>query len=216
MLKDLTGCVFGRVTVLSRAENDARGQTQWLCRCECGRESVLRSDTARAGRNRDCGCSVVAKMTGFSRHPLRSVWSGMMHRCYSPKNHSFKHYGGRGITVCERWHKLENFLADMGERPPGTSIDRIDVNGNYEPSNCRWATPLEQGRNRRKNYKLEVGGVPMTLDEAAAALGLTRSTLWSRLERGWTPEEAVKYPKLRPWSSARTRDRKSKTSPNPA
>jgi hypothetical protein len=139
----------------------------------------------------------------------------MLHRCYSPKQTSFKHYGGRGITVCERWQKLEHFIADMGERPPGTSIDRIDVDGNYEPSNCRWATSLEQGKNRRKNYKLEVGGVPMTLDEAAAALGLTHSTLWSRLERGWTPDEAASFTKLRPWSTKRTRARR-KTSTDPA
>lgn len=199
MLKDLAGCTFGRVTVISRVENDAKGQSQWLCRCECGRESVLRSDTARAGCNRKCGCSVVAVSRGFTRHPLCSVWTGMMHRCYSPNHSSFRYYGGRGITVCERWHKLENFLADMGDRPAGTSIDRIDVNGNYCPENCRWATSLEQARNRRKNYRLEVGGVEMTLYEAAATLGLTHGTLWSRLQRGWTPSEAGS-PKRQKWS----------------
>lgn len=126
----------------------------------------------------------------------------MMHRCYSLKHPSFRYYGGRGIAVCERWHRLENFIADMGERPPDTSIDRIDVNGNYEPSNCRWATPLEQGRNRRKNYKLEVAGVSMTLDEAATKLNVDYSTLWSRIQRGWSLEE-VATGKRRKWSRVR-------------
>jgi hypothetical protein len=160
---DLSGQRFGRLAVLGRAQR-AKPEAYWHCRCDCGVEVVVNGCRLRNGNTRSCGClrretaaingdhnvsHGYARM-GIRRHPLYSVWSGMRTRCRNPNNKNWKDYGGRGITVCERWDKFENFLADMGERPgPSYSIDRIDVEGNYEPGNCRWATPTEQVRNRR-------------------------------------------------------------------
>lgn len=117
-----------------------------------------------------------------------------MARCYHATNHKYHRYGGRGINVCERWHKYENFLADMGRRPEGTSLDRIDNDGNYCPENCRWATPQQQNRNGSDNRKIEFKGVVRTLPEWADIAGLSRTTLKRRLERNWDFERAITQP----------------------
>jgi hypothetical protein len=118
----------------------------------------------------------------------------MKQRCQNRNYHSWETYGGRGITVCERWQKFENFLADMGEPPKGASIDRIDNNGNYEPSNCRWATPKAQQRNRRVTRMLTFEGKKQPLAELAERFGIQRRTLVARIRTGWTVEDALTRP----------------------
>lgn len=121
-----------------------------------------------------------------------TIWSSMKDRCFNPRKKAYLDYGGRGITVCERWLEFENFLADMGDPPHGMSIDRFpDTNGNYEPGNCRWATRQEQNSNRRSCVFIEFNGKRQTIREWSRELGIHRGTIESRLERGWGAERAL-------------------------
>jgi hypothetical protein len=147
---DLIGQRFGKLLVKSWAGNDA-----WHCVCDCGRTSVVFGLNLRHGRSRSCGCNIGRNLLkhGQSYTATYAVWQQMVARCTNPKHASWDDYGGRGITVCERWRDYANFHADMGDAPKGLSIERMDNNGGYEPDNCKWATPLEQRHNSRPRRK---------------------------------------------------------------
>lgn len=199
---DLTGERFGRLMVVSATR--LKGKLAWECDCDCGNTHIVQSKYLHAGKVNSCGCirrersrsGVAAFKHGHCSHPLYNVWRGLHERCYNEKTESYRHYGGRGIKVCERWSDFKNFLKDMGERPlPTDTIDRIDNNGDYEPDNCRWADHKTQCRNRRTNHLLTCDGQTKTLAEWAEITGIGYATIKTRVDNlGWSDSAAIKTP----------------------
>ncbi len=202
---DMTGLTFGRLTVLKRVENDKQGNAMWLCQCVCGKTKKLRGGTLRQGKTKSCGCLLSEaskkRMTklctkhGMSATKLYRVYSSMRERCEKPSCPEYKNYGGRGITVCKEWkHDRNSFFewALNNGYKQGLEIDRIDVNGNYEPSNCRWVTRVENCNNKRNNIFLEYKGEKHTLSEWARLTGIRKNTIYSRYYSGKKPEEILK------------------------
>ncbi len=149
---DLTGKTFGSWTVVGKVKNESRNEWYYDCTCSCGSSRPIAGHQLKSGNT--AGCNNCRKTThGMTSSSTFRIWSGVLRRCQSPSFTGYKYYGGRGITVCDRWLKFENFLEDMGERPLGLQIDRIDNDGNYEPGNCRWVTPKENGANKGHRNK---------------------------------------------------------------
>ena len=148
---DLAGQRFGRLVVLSLTKKRSGGNTVWKCLCDCGSKTLVSANHLQSGHTKSCGCfqKEIRIKHGRYHYSEYKIWNTMIQRCENPKHVSYKYYGARGIKVCERWHKFENFYADMGPKPEGKSIDRIDNEGNYEPDNCRWSTRSEQRQNTR-------------------------------------------------------------------
>lgn len=203
---NLSGQRFGRLTALSRAPNAGLGtssKAKWNCVCDCGKTSVVHASALRGGNTKSCGCIkqengvIAGKRTrrhGKTGSKIWIVWDSMLQRCNNPNHKSYKDYGGRGVNICKRWHAFENFYADMGDVPDGLSIERNNVNGNYEPSNCRWATMLEQGLNKRNNTLITANGKTKPLAAWCRQYGISKVTLMDRIKRGWTPERAITTP----------------------
>jgi hypothetical protein len=206
--KDLTGRTFGRWTVLRRGGLKNK-HAHWWCQCSCEKQTVreVSGTHLRRGHATSCGCYIAeVTSTRLKSKPLRlrhggclggdgptyRTWLGMKNRCSKPGSPTYERYGARGISVCPRWiESFDNFLADMGIRPTGTSIERIDNDGNYEPSNCKWATRTEQSRNRRNNIKVVYRGVQLTLSEACERSGARYERIRRHMLRGETFEAAT-------------------------
>jgi hypothetical protein len=196
---------FGRLTAIHEGSRSRTGRRRWYCRCTCGRTTLVHQSALRSGNTRSCGCAVGERIGALRRthgethrganSPEYVTWTSMRHRCRNPRAHDYRHYGGRGITICERWDRFENFLADMGRKPSRAhTLERIDNDGLYSPSNCRWATIQEQACNRRSKHSLTFDGKTQSVLEWATELGMRPTTLYSRLDRGWDTARAIVAP----------------------
>lgn len=275
---DRTGQVFGNLRVIS-FHGSIKNVTHWLCRCVCGKEKAIRTNSLVDGSTKSCGCLkpnppgrksnligfrsgalVVIESAGVKRigemhkeqlwkcicdcgsvafvptgkltsnhtkscgclqyigRPIHgqtgsrehNSWASMLQRCCNPKHNRYRIYGGRGIQVCERWRKFENFLEDMGPRPEGTSLDRINNDGNYEPSNCRWATDTDQSRNRSIVKSVCIDGVDRPIAEWAEIVGIDYGTIVSRIKRGMSPVLAITTPLLKQATNRKAFDDKNR------
>lgn len=204
---DLSGLRFERLTVIGREPSNARGKAMWLVRCDCGAERIVEGVNLRNGNTKSCGCfqrDVVRRLrrrTDLDKrvvdYPEYAVWCSMIRRCTNAKDTAFHNYGARGISVCEAWlNNFATFLRDVGERPDDAlELERIDVNGHYEPGNVRWATIVEQANNRRNNVKLTYQGRTQTVAEWSRELGLKQYTIYARIRTyGWSAERALSTP----------------------
>lgn len=169
--------------------------------CECGNEKSISINDVKSGCTLSCGCYHASIMAGMSTHgmahtKIHNTWKRIVQKCTNSKNPDYKYYGGRGILMCDKWrNSFEAFYADMGDVNDGMTIDRIDNNGNYEPSNCRWATRLEQARNTRQNCNLIFNGKTRCIAAWAEEIGINRVTLSDRINKlGWTTEQALTTP----------------------
>jgi len=194
---DLTGEQFGRLRVLGREGMNKHHQLTWMCECECGNRKVVLGFCLRRGDVQSCGClhkevtASINKTHGKTRTPIYAIWRGMMQRCFDKNSHAYNRYGGRGVSVSERWQSFENFYADMGDRPAGMSLERIDNDGDYSPENVVWASSKDQANNRRSNVVLEYKGEKKTMQQWADQLGVKIGTLWMRFNRGWSVDRAM-------------------------
>lgn len=198
---DITGKKFGRLTVLRYSYSADDGQAHWECRCDCGNITTPSGSVLRRGKVKSCGClraevnSYVHRTHGKNGTAEHRIWNAMLNRCRNPKSKNYKYWGGRGIKVCKRWHKFENFLEDMGKRPsPKHSLDRIDNNQGYSKKNCRWATTFEQNNNKRSNLIIEFRGEKRSRKEWSLITGIASATIWSRWSKGWSAEEILTTP----------------------
>ncbi len=201
--KDITNKTFGEWTVIKRVENDKYGGTQWLCKCSCGTIKTVKGNNLIRGISTNCGCIRIKNLKKIktihnkSNNRLYKIWQDIKRRCYNPNRESYQYYGKRGIKMCEEWlsdfRSFYQWSINNGYTNK-LSIDRIDVNGNYEPSNCRWATSKEQNRNKRNNKFLEYNGEVHCLVDWCEILGLKYKTTLERLLAGWSTKRAFEEP----------------------
>ena len=188
-LIDMTNERFGKLVVLSRAENSKAGQAKWLCVCDCGKINIVKGQDLRNGKVKSCGCYKIEQQTkhGDCNSPLYRVWTSMKNRCNCPTNKYYKQYGGKGVSVYPQWGndflEFKNWALASGYCE-GLTIDRIDVNGNYEPSNCRWITIQEQQFNKTTNVFIKIGEDTKTLTEWCRKFNVNISTARGRMKKG--------------------------------
>ena len=197
---DIKGCKFGKLQVLGKSQYKTKfGHPLWECKCDCGNHTLVLATKLINGHTKSCGCLKKERASELNlKHNMRhnsiyNTWTNMKSRCTNPNNNSYKYYGGRGITICEEWMDASEFIkwAIESGYEDGLTIDRIDVNGNYEPSNCRWVTMCEQMNNMNSNRFLTYNGETKTVTEWSRIVGINQFTLFKRLDLGWSIEKAL-------------------------
>ena len=205
-LNDLTGQRFGRLVVVKRHETSSR-PVMWECQCDCGNKSIVAYKHLAYGETVSCGCyreelNKRPRTHGQSCKVTKGltstyvVWEGMKQRCHNPNYHDYKSYGGRGITVSEEWrNSFETFFADMGKKPKGKTLERIENDEGYSKGNCKWATKKDQACNRRNTRMITFNGKTQTMTDWAREYGLPRGVLWQRLyNMKWSIKDALERP----------------------
>lgn len=187
---EMPGKRFGRLVVIERHGSAKYGGTVWLCRCDCGAEKIARGQSLRCGDTRSCGCLLRENghrqgkahiIHGMEGTPTYVSWCSMIQRCTNPKTAFYDRYGGRGIMVCQRWlNSFKAFLDDMGPKPPGTTLERKNGDGHYNPNNCKWAGHKEQAFNRRSTIAITRDGRTMCLNDWCAELGVSAGSVYTR------------------------------------
>ena len=198
---NLIGKRFGRLLVLEFSHKNKFGNFHWKVKCDCGKENITCGNSLTRGKTKSCGClqsEIASKLSkyhykhGMSGSSIHNTWLSMKQRCLDKKCPAYKNYGGRGIKVCNRWlHSFENFYADMGDRPEGLTLERIDNGKGYYKDNCKWADWITQQNNRRNNHLLTYKGVTLTLIQWAKKLDLSYPMLRVRIYRKWSIERVL-------------------------
>lgn len=200
---DITGYRCGLLVALKPTTRRSGHSVVWECACDCGGKKLASQSSLRQGTPKSCGCLAPPPPPrnvkhGMVGHPLYKVWEGMMARCHNKNSKDYPLYGGRGITVCQRWHDPKNFAEDMGPRPDGHTIDRIDNSCGYSPENCRWATAMQQHANKRNNKMFTINGEILHQREWCRRYDIPVSTFINRLNEGLDPLTALTLPSRRP------------------
>lgn len=204
IVKRLENQKFGRLTVIKEVGRTKSGSTTWLCKCECGCDKVVSSSSLLHGKTQSCGCikreqNIEMFFThGETHSPLHKLWAGLKNRCYNKNARKYANYGGRGIKVCAEWKTnylaFKNWCLANGYEP-GLTLERLDVNGDYSPSNCIFATQKVQQNNRTNNHRITYEGDTKTLSQWAEYLGMPYKMLEHRINRGWSVADAFTIPK---------------------
>lgn len=207
LAKDITGEVFYRLTVIREngRKNTGRKEILWECKCCCGNIINTTKQNLSSGCTKSCGCYALDvrknmhKTHGMSGSHLYNIWAGIKQRCLDENNNAYENYGGRGIKICEDWkNSFTSFYNDMNKGyKKGLEIDRIDNNGNYELSNCRWSNSKEQANNRRSNIILEFNGVKRNITQWSEITKISSKIIFQRINRGWSIEKSLTSPKLK-------------------
>lgn len=188
MSNELVGQRFNHFVILERKGTTKDGHSTWLCRCDCGIEKVISRSNLK--QTKSCGCQRYKH--GKTNTYIYHIWSSMTQRCTNPNNKSYYLYGARGITICDRWKQFENFFNDMGERPTNKhQIERINNNQGYYQSNCKWATPEEQGSNKRNNHMISFRDKTQCVSKWSRDTGIHEQTLWRRIKLGWSTKKLL-------------------------
>lgn len=204
---NLVGEKYWNMTVLEFVGINEKGRSLWLCKCDCGNTKVVVGTDLKRGKVKSCGC-MNRRINGLYKSRLYEIHHMMMCRCYTESTTHYEYYGGRGISVCEEWRNKENGFLNFynwsmaNGYADDLTIDRIDVNGNYEPSNCRWATREQQANNTRHNKFITYKGKTMTISQWAKLLGIDRRTFDKRIKSGWSISDCIEKPVDKKYSRA--------------
>ena len=193
------GDKFNKLTAIKFSHKGKGYRKYWLFKCDCGNEKVIYVNNVKSGHAKSCGCSLKENCGrtithGMARTKSYSSWEAMKNRCLNKNNSAYKNYGGRGIKICPEWlgkDGIKNFYEDMGERPENKFLDRINNNGNYEPTNCKWSTMKEQQNNRSNNHLITFKGKTQNIKQWSEELGIKYSIIHGRLRYGWSIERAL-------------------------